>query len=906
MLLRSCLSYSLTLLLVLLGLDASATHNRGGSITYEHLGGYTYRVTIKTCTFMEAPADRDELPDFDWGDGTLDTLPRDSIIEHIDPNGNTDYNSQENYYSGTHTYNGPGVYVLCVTDPNRNAGIENIANSVNIPFALQSKLVITPFAGNWNNSIQIEDCPCPELACVGQPYCYQVAAFDPDGDSLAYELTIPMGTNCQQLAFGTNYIYPDSPSSSSVITGGGGNMEIDPLTGTLCWVSPQIQGEFNYAIKIKEYRNGIEVGYVIQDIQVFVLNDCNQNTAPDLAELSDTCVSAGDTLIVPIPYTDNLGATLQSFGQPFSANPAAFVSNPPPNGATDTAYFVWETGCSNVQAAVYPTYFIAQDAGNPVPLQDIETMYITVNGPAVTNLTVNPQGNGMQLNWDPNICSNIIGYKIYRRSGLSNYTEDCCSQNAAESMGYTLIGQTNSHGDTSFYDNSDLVIGNDYCYIVTACFNATTESCVSDQQCAQLQMDVPVLTNASVSVTSTTNGIVQVCWAMPKELDTLVQYGNHQFYYELYKTVSNGFTGANTLIYTSNVSNSLALTDTCTNNLLINTVSGANAYRVELYAIGESIPGSGVFDDTTYIGTSNEGSSVFLSANPLDNRIELSWQEIVPWDNYEYEVYKETSPGFFSLIAITTQPYYLDTGLVNGAEYCYKIRSVGNYSSPGIADPLYNWSQEVCAMPIDLEPPCPPELSIVDDCDAILNILTWTNPNNYCSDDVMSYNVYYADTDTSAYTIISVLNSNNDTSITHNNNDISIAGCYYVTAVDSAQYGNESMPSDTICIDNCAYYWVPNVITPNNDGINDQFISFPYRFVESVDASIYNRWGNLMFATTDPDIRWDGTNMDTGEPVSDGTYYYVIKVRTIRLQGIVEEVLKGYITVSRGTNYSGN
>ena len=93
---------------------------------------------------------------------------------------------------------------------------------------------------------------------------------------------------------------------------------------------------------------------------------------------------------------------------------------------------------------------------------------------------------------------------------------------------------------------------------------------------------------------------------------------------------------------------------------------------------------------------------------------------------------------------------------------------------------------------------------------------------------------------------------------------------------------------------------MPNVFTPDGDGVNDEFISFPYRFVESIDAKIYNRWGILQFSTQDPDIKWDGTNMSSGQQVSDGTYYYIIKVRTIRLQGIVEEVLKGHLTVARG------
>ena len=52
-----------------------ATHNRAGEITYKHLAGNLYEVTITTYTKISAPADRPELEIF-WGDLTSDTIPR--------------------------------------------------------------------------------------------------------------------------------------------------------------------------------------------------------------------------------------------------------------------------------------------------------------------------------------------------------------------------------------------------------------------------------------------------------------------------------------------------------------------------------------------------------------------------------------------------------------------------------------------------------------------------------------------------------------------------------------------------------------------------------------------------------------------------------------------------------------
>ena len=94
-------------------------------------------------------------------------------------------------------------------------------------------------------------------------------------------------------------------------------------------------------------------------------------------------------------------------------------------------------------------------------------------------------------------------------------------------------------------------------------------------------------------------------------------------------------------------------------------------------------------------------------------------------------------------------------------------------------------------------------------------------------------------------------------------------------------------------------YRLPNIITPNGDGTNDELIPFPYDNVEGVDFYIYNRWGRLVFRTTDPDIHWDGTDMYSHQPSSDGTYYYVCYVRLYTLVGVVTRELHGTVTVIR-------
>ena len=69
---------------------------------------------------------------------------------------------------------------------------------------------------------------------------------------------------------------------------------------------------------------------------------------------------------------------------------------------------------------------------------------------------------------------------------------------------------------------------------------------------------------------------------------------------------------------------------------------------------------------------------------------------------------------------------------------------------------------------------------------------------------------------------------------------------------------------------------VPNFFTPNNDDVNDEF-RVAYRSIKSYKCVVFNRWGSVVFTSTDPNKGWDGKIR--GKPAAEGTYYYVITAR---------------------------
>lgn len=93
-------------------------------------------------------------------------------------------------------------------------------------------------------------------------------------------------------------------------------------------------------------------------------------------------------------------------------------------------------------------------------------------------------------------------------------------------------------------------------------------------------------------------------------------------------------------------------------------------------------------------------------------------------------------------------------------------------------------------------------------------------------------------------------------------------------------------------------YDEPNVFTPNNDGDNDLW-TMNLENVESVEVVILNRWGNVVYESTDVNFAWNGKVKNTGAECTEGTYFY--KVKLIGQGANSEEVeVHGFIELLRG------
>ncbi len=851
---------------------AFATHQRAAEITYKHVSGLTYEAKIITYTYTPSPADRPEL-ELSWGDGTYSILLRTMKInlpENISLNV-YEYNPAIGATSNRHTYSSPGTYVLSFEDPNRNYGVVNIPNSVNVPMYVQSVLVINPFLG-FNNSPDLLNPPI-DVGCVGQIFVHNAGAYDIDGDSLSYRLV-----NCKT-AGGIDIPGFSMPTASN-------SFSINAITGDVVWDTPVSQGEYNIAFLIEEWRNGVKIGNVTRDMQIEIVACDNHN--PVIISVTDTCVTAGDELIFNATAFDPDGddVSLSATGGPFEVtdSPASIDPDPAAGNDTVTTTFDWQTNCSHVQNQPYQVFFKATDAGYPVSLVSFKTVFIRVVSPAPENLTTEAVGTTIRLKWDQVICKKAKGYRIYRRNGYYGFAPGICETGVPAYTGYVQISENESIADTTFTDDNTglgLIQGIDYCYIVTAWFPDGAESYASLESCAALKKDVPVITNVSNDSTDLQPGTAFIAWSKPTELDTIQIPGPYQYVIKR----SAGLTGGNL----QSVATLDGLNDTSyfDSGIDMNTSGTPFSYRIDLESLTFG-----------YVGSSQVASSVFVRVYETDEEIDLDFGPQVPWTNDYYAIYRK-SPGssVFDSIGMSEEPSFRDTLLTNGQEYCYYVKSVGGYSATGFVDPIINYSQIICGVPYDNEPPCAPMLTVDTNCSSAQNILTWTNPNNTCADDVVKYYIYYNPIQGEDLLLIDSVFPATNTTYIHDNQG-NIVGCYSVTAIDSV--GNQSAYSDSVCVSNDACgYSLPNVFTPNNDGVNDEFQPFPYTSVEKVKMLIFNRWGNLVYETEDPDINWDGKNKDNNTECAEGTYFYTCVVYEKTLSGTRERMLRGVITLLR-------
>lgn len=870
----------LSVMLIAAG-TASATHNRAGEIVYKHLSGYRYEIIVYTYCYTLTEADRDEL-EVDCGDGTGKVTvkrTKSNLLDDIDSKSFSFL--KKNEYHGEHTFSGPGTYVLYMEDPNRNDGVTNIPNSVNVVFSIKTILKIDATVGN-NSSPILLNAPM-DKAALYKTFVHNPGAYDPDGDSLSYRIATCLQQDGQEIV---GYTLP--PVSDSIY--------VNPVTGDFVWERPTQAGTYNVAMWIEEWRGGIKIGQVLRDIQVDVID--TDNHTPIIDNPGNYCVLAGEQLDIQVTASDpdNDLMKMEASGGPLTIadSPATFTVEHKWTHSP-IGRFTWQTKQEHIRRMPYDLLIKVYDNDWKVPLTAYRTINIRVIAPNPNIEKLTNNNTEIKIDWNRGGNYNATGFKIYRKDKtLDEYEPGICETGIRESSGYHLIAEIHDGKDTSYVDDEGgkgLPSGFVYSYRVTATFADGAESQPSPPMHSVLVKGLIAMTNVSVNSTDEQTGDVTVKWTRPLQPidpDLMVP----PFKYKL-QVKDDKDLGVQNKLPEITANSEEELKDTTYINKNIDTKNVSSAYLVTFfYTDPDDIvrnPENPGFRDN---GATDEATSVFITLTPSDRRVTIRHEEQTPWRNDRFEIYRK-DPGAeeFVKIAETDKDSYTDYELENGLEYGYKIKTIGYYSAPGLPNHIENWSQEAYATPIDTIAPCV-VLKTVSHCDENFNQLNW-HPDTVCGLGIEKYMIFYTETLDGELTKIDEVGP--EVLEYKHYPTTGMAGCYAVAARDSA--GNTGLPSAQTCVDMCDYYRLPNVFTPNGDGKNDIYHPLPYQFVDHIEMTITNRWGKTVYETTDPDINWDGTDQNSGSAVPDGVYYYQCTVYERRLSGLEYRELKGYITV---------
>lgn len=293
----------LTLCLFFLPLLTFATHIVGGELEMTYISGNNYRLrlimyfdaingnpgaidaTVNVHTFRKTgnrfvqtfnlPLVSNNLVNYTSPACAVGNLvTRRIVYERVSTLSPTTYNDLAGYYM---------VWERCC----RNGVIDNILNpgAAGQTFYMEFPALQQANGARFINSSPQIFPPLSDYACVNQPFFFNFAGTDPDGDQLVYSMRAPTnGFSTTSNPIPPNPIsgpYPAVRFSSGISVNNmiPGNPPLGIDNTGIIRLNASRTGLFVFAVSVKEFRNGVQIGEVVREFQLLVL-DCKQASPP--------------------------------------------------------------------------------------------------------------------------------------------------------------------------------------------------------------------------------------------------------------------------------------------------------------------------------------------------------------------------------------------------------------------------------------------------------------------------------------------------------------------------------------------------------------------------------------------------------------------------------------------------
>lgn len=325
------------LTLVLASVQTNASHLMGGQITTRNIGGLDYEITLTLYRdIMGVPM---------FGSESILILDSAGVLNNVLtinlPAPSWIINGIEKYvYTTIFTFPSSGTYILSFSNCCRNMAIINLLNPDFQGLYLDNVLEVNP-----SNSSPIFMNDPISVAQVGVPFTYNPLPFDSDGDSLVWVMDSPMNDINDTIP---GFFLPPSDTSTP--------FTLNANTGEISFL-PITTGVYEISIMVKEYRNGIQIGYIRRDMQ---LNIIPSNNIPPVistnvqVQRTTTIVNPGQTFsfIFDANDPDSLTIDADVYGDIINSNNPPFI-------------YVHSQTSSDVRAEIYWTPTINEIRDRP-------------------------------------------------------------------------------------------------------------------------------------------------------------------------------------------------------------------------------------------------------------------------------------------------------------------------------------------------------------------------------------------------------------------------------------------------------------------------------------------------------------------------------------------------------------
>lgn len=397
-----------------------ATHLMGGQISATYINSDTtgshyfleldvYRDTLGIPMSLNQSVDVYEL---DLITGNYNYVFSDSISYGTSGSVSTMslvYGVEIYHFADSITFPSNGYYMIQWNNCCRNGAIINMSSPLSEDMTFLTYVNVD--SGNPNSSPTFLSPPVIYLP-TNTLWQYNPLPFDPDGDSLAWNISVPLSAN--GVVNGYEFLSDTTYSNTS------GIFSMDSITGEISW-DAKLVGNFVASFAIEEYRNGVLIGAMSRDMQFVVIPDTN-NAMPNISNMQTVPTNSGGYPYVKInpgvhyqlhllgnDANPNDVLTMTAFGESFglSTSPSLFNFTSTGNGNEIEGTFSWTPNISHVREQPYLTVFRTSD--NVFSFDNTIQFEVTLSSStsvenidliSVSDLYPNPANNNFTLSLD--------------------------------------------------------------------------------------------------------------------------------------------------------------------------------------------------------------------------------------------------------------------------------------------------------------------------------------------------------------------------------------------------------------------------------------------------------------------------------------------------------------------------